>query len=568
MRCSFVVLSIATFLCLGARASSAAERTVADVFDAGEETLWVVEQDGTTIGHCWSRYEGPVDIGGVRTHRFRAEVRLEGAVQGRTLLQQYTTDLWTADDGQPLRVSFRAAVADTRAAVDISFSGSEGEARVRQGPSDRSQDVRIEDGAYVLANNFVSHLDLLLALEQPSAGESATYRLFSANALRGVPFNLEAVEGAEGAVFRDNFGEVLHVDRNGRLELVELSAQKIVFRRTDDADAAVERLSIDPPQPATRSTDFDSEDVKIEFGEVSLAGTITRPKGVSGPRPAVFFISGSGGQDRDGFASGLDLGTYEILDRLTEEGFLVLRVDDRGVGESRGPTADLSYDDLVEDARQAVRFLKSREDVDGSRIALIGHSEGGQTAPILAAEDEIAAVVLMAAPGRNVLELLREQLRRARKLGGSSAEELEQFASELDSSLTRLVGDDPVEEETLPPELRPFLGARSWLRAHAEQDPVAVLKRVRSPVLILQGARDIQVSSERDAPLLEAALEEVGHADHELVIFPELDHLFKKTEGGDSSGLDYLKNRPIDPEFLDTLVAWLSQRLLESSERS
>ena len=76
--------------------------------------------------------------------------------------------------------------------------------------------------------------------------------------------------------------------------------------------------------------------MRIVDGDVSLAGTISRPKGVTGKLPGVFFLSGSGGQDRDGFAAGLDVGTHEILDHFTRAGFLVLRVDDRGAGASAG----------------------------------------------------------------------------------------------------------------------------------------------------------------------------------------------------------------------------------------
>ena len=94
-------------------------------------------------------------------------------------------------------------------------------------------------------------------------------------------------------------------------------------------------------------------------------------------------------------------GTHEILDRLTEEGYLVLRVDDRGVGQSKGPLKDIGFDGLIADARACVEYLLEREDVDPGRVAVIGHSEGGETAPILARElPEIAAIVLMAAPGR------------------------------------------------------------------------------------------------------------------------------------------------------------------------
>jgi pimeloyl-ACP methyl ester carboxylesterase len=557
-------------------AQQAKPLVVSEVFEPGQETLWLVEIDGEQIGHNWSRYEGEVELAEIRAHHFREQVMLDAPVPGGRLVQRYTNELWTDPHGRPLRLSFRAAVSDVRASVDATFADGTVQARIRQGPTDRSQEVEIEPDAFILANNFVSQLDLAMALAAPARGEEGALSLFSVNVLRAFPLTLKPVTAedlGEGAqidpeiekIFRDSLGEVLFLDQGGHLKRVEIPAQKLVFRRATAAERAqekVELFSIELPTAATAAADLDREEVSIEYGEVSLAGTITRPRGSAGRLAAVYFISGSGGQDRNGVSSGIDLGTGEILDRLTREGFLVLRTDDRGVGESTGPTEEMTFDDLVEDARQAVRFLQGRADVDTTRIALIGHSEGGQTAPILAAEMDLGAVVLMAAPGRSIPALIREQLARGKALQGATAEELAELDAQVVAFFAKIGAGAPVDAAELPAELSAFVGARPWLASHMKQDPLANLKKVQEPVLILQGGRDIQVSAERDAPQLSRALEEINHPDFELVVFPELDHLFKKTADGESSGLDYLKERPVDPEFLDTLVEWLKQHLL------
>jgi hypothetical protein len=185
------------------------------------------------------------------------------------------------------------------------------------------------------------------------------------------------------------------------------------------------------------------------------------------------------------------------------------------------------------------------------------------SAPILAASEPVAAVVLLAAPGRPLNALLREQLLYARELAGATPGELEAFGQEIDGFLEAIARGDQLAAEGIPPELAAFLPARAWLESHLALDPLANVKRVRQPVLILQGAKDIQVSAERDTPLLVLALEEAGHADHELHVFPTLDHLFKKSPGERSSGLDYLLARPVDAEFLDVLAAWLRARLID-----
>jgi pimeloyl-ACP methyl ester carboxylesterase len=193
---------------------------------------------------------------------------------------------------------------------------------------------------------------------------------------------------------------------------------------------------------------------------------------------------------------------------------------------------------------------------------LIGHSEGGETAPILAAErPEIAAVVLMAAPGRSILEVLADQNRLALEKRGLAADELEKKMKEVRALLTKLAGDEPIDPKSLSEEERASLDSRAWIRSHAKQDPIANVKRVRAPILILQGAKDFQVSPERDASALEAALKDAHHPDHELRVLGGLDHLFKKSPGEQSELGDYWKSRPVDAEFLDVLATWLKKRM-------
>jgi len=560
MRFSNTILVVLVCLALTPAAINAAERSVPEVYSPGEETLFVLEHNGKRLGYNWSRYEGKLDFGGIEAHRFRSQVSVEAAVPGGTTVQRFTSDVLVDGSGHPLRVDFRAEVYGVKVGVELTFSDDKAQAVVFQGGAEQQLELAVEADAYLLASNFISDLDLMLALAAPAGGDRGSYRMFSTNSLKGFELGLEPLTDRDGRVFRDSLGEVIHLDESGRLELLELPAQKVVFRRVDEE---VEPFWIGHPSYVWDTSGMDLEEVHISYGDVSLAGTITRPAGSSGRLPAVTFVSGSGGQDRNGFSGGVDLGTHAILDRLTRAGFLVLRVDDRGVGASLGPTDGMTYDDLVEDARQCVLFLQSRPDVDSSRIAVIGHSEGGETVPILAADMDLAAISLMAPPGRNIIEMLHEQIRRSRESQGETEEQLAAFDRAFEDFKTRIVEGTTIDGDTLPPELGAFLPQREWLKSHATKDPVATLKKVHSPVLLLQGARDVQVIADRDTPLLEAALEASGNADFTVVIFPELDHLFKKTEGGASSVTDYLKKRSIDPEFLDVLVDWLSARLLK-----
>jgi pimeloyl-ACP methyl ester carboxylesterase len=532
---------------------------ISDHYRPGEQAAWIVQQGEKILGHSASLYGGLVDLGGLRAHHFRDQAELTLDAPGGALQQRFTVERWLDDAGHPLRFELRAQMGDVRSSVEGTFASGKAELVVRQGASDKPVSVGGVNEVFLLANNFVAHLELVLRLLPEE--EKRTVTFFSGNALTTFPLTLErkGQGDAGGSVFEDSLGERLELTAARRLARVEIAAQKIVFRRVDEP---IDRFTIDLPARAEAAGDILREEVKIVDGDVSLAGTVTRTKEAQGRLPAVTFLSGSGPQDREGYSSGIDLGTHEILDRLTREGFLVLRVDDRGVGASTGPTQDIDFGDLVEDGRRAVRFLLARPDVDPERLAVIGHSEGGLSAPVLAAEEPLAAIVLMAAPGRPLEDLLREQLLHGKKQAGATAEQCERFASELDLFLEAVAAGEEIDTEGAPPELAAFAPARAWLASHLGRDPLPFLRKVRCPILILQGAKDVQVSSERDTPRLVAVLDEAKHADHELVVFPALDHLFKKASDPPSE-LDYLKTRPIDPEFLDALAAWLRKRLMK-----
>ena len=196
-------------------------------------------------------------------------------------------------------------------------------------------------------------------------------------------------------------------------------------------------------------------------------------------------------------------------------------------------------------------------------MALIGHSEGALSAPVLAAEEPVAAVVLMAGPGaacrgpahRTALGQppgLRRAARGARVL-----------RAELDRFLAAIAQGEPLAAESVPPEFAPFLPARAWLASHLGRDPLPFVTALRCPILIAQGGSDTNVSAERDAPVLVAALDAAGHAGPRADALPRASTTSSSGPADPPSELDYLKRRPVDPEFLDELVAWLRARLME-----
>ncbi len=541
-------------------------RGVEDLYRPGEVRTWVFEQDGKRIGWHDMRYEGTAGLLGAQLHRFSGRVEIDAMPQVGLPRQRYLGELFVDSSGRPSRSILEAELGESYSRVEISIAEGKAAVAVEQGPARRDLTIDVPEGAFIQANNFIGWFELMLAAG-PMENDAFEAKLLLSNAVRVLPYRAarstgpaaEAEEERGGRRLEDSLGQVIVLSEDSRVLLLAVPAQKL---RIVPGDEPFEAFVIRRPQPEEPARDFEVEPVEIRHGEVVLAGEITRPSGASGRLPAVFFISGSGLQDRDGYTSGIDLGTHEILDRLTERGFLVLRVDDRGAGESTGPLDNLSFDDLVADARACVEHLFSREDVDARRVALIGHSEGGATVPILAAEDpRIAAIVLMAAAGRPIGEVILEQNAQALDLAGIEGEERQRILAEVRRWIERVSSDEAIEAEAVLADYRGLLQARAWLRSHARKDPLATLRRVQCPVLILQGAKDFQISLERDARVLARTLDEAGHPDHEIVVFDDLDHLFKRVKGEQSQLSDYFATRPVDEGFLDTLSAWLAARL-------
>jgi dipeptidyl aminopeptidase/acylaminoacyl peptidase len=301
------------------------------------------------------------------------------------------------------------------------------------------------------------------------------------------------------------------------------------------------------PYGAPRGANYVAEEVTVTTRSgLSLTGTLTLPKGSESALPAAVTITGSGSQDRDEHIR--RVGDYrpfrQIADTLGARGIAVLRLDDRGVnGSDPGPPGATSAD-LAEDIRAAVEYLRARPEIDASRVALIGHSEGGVIAPMVAAEDSaIAAVVLLAGPAytfHRVSETALEAvIARTPTLSEREAATMRQRALQVSEQQAR---DDP------------------WYRAAFSYDPLPVIRAIRVPVLLLQGDTDTQITPEQ-ADTLAAALREAGNADVTVARFPDTNHLFLQDSDGRAFRYDRLPSHEVRKDVLGTLADWLADRL-------
>jgi pimeloyl-ACP methyl ester carboxylesterase len=351
----------------------------------------------------------------------------------------------------------------------------------------------------------------------------------------------------------------------------------LVLKRVDKP------VTIARPQEPKRPFPYDEEEVSYEnktAAGVKLAGTLTLPKS-NGPFAAVLLITGSGPQDRDETLMGHK--PFLVLsDYLTRRGIAVLRVDDRGVGKSTGSFAIATTKDFASDALAGVEYLKTRKDIDPNRIGLIGHSEGGDIAPMVAAESpDVAFIVMMAGtglPGDELLclqsaliskangasdELLATTTRAQRQIFAIVKEESDNAAAikRIREVMEKVMAGLSAEQRqaagyasTIDSQIAPIV--TPWFRYFLAYDPKPTLRKVKCPVLALNGANDLQVPPKENLPAIEQALEEGGNSDHEIVKLPGLNHLFQTSKTG--SPLEYAKiDETISPAALAVIGDWL-----------
>lgn len=337
------------------------------------------------------------------------------------------------------------------------------------------------------------------------------------------------------------------------------------------------------PQTPKPPFPYAEEEFGVERGEVKLAGTLTIPAG-DGPHPAVLLLSGSGGQDRNEELLGHQP-FWVIADRLSRNGIAVLRVDDRGVGQSTGNLSQASNDDLRADAQALVEKLRAHAKVDGERVGLLGHSEGGIIAGMVAAADpKIAFVVLLASPileGRGLMALQLEKILLASGVPEALVERQVRAQQEAFEGLAN--GDREVIASGVrklillqtfgsptppPPEMRASI--EQQVAAQVELfltprfsgfvlcDPMETLVDAKAPILALFGALDVQVPAEPNRERLKEEMPKDGPAP-EVVVFPGLNHLFQTAKTGLPQEYATIEET-MSPAVLEKITAWITAR--------
>lgn len=407
-----------------------------------------------------------------------------------------------------------------------------------------------DQGAFGIAAKEVSYSELNLEINMPDLGAKYIGKfLAEKNMIEGIFYQ-------GGAEFKVDMGKE------------EVKKEKVVR-----------------PQEPKAPFPYSEEEVTFENKKdsLSLAGTLTIPK--KGKNfPAVVLISGSGPQNRDE-----EIANHRpfrvIADYLARNGIAVLRFDDRGVAKSTGDFSKAITTDFATDAICAVEYLKTRKEIDLTKIGLIGHSEGGLVAPLAAnASKDIAFIVMLAGPGITGEEIIYKQNYLIGKAeGGSEAnllgmndlyktmfavlkkeEDLEKAKGLMKIAVKEKLAsmkDSLNGEELIPESQQGAFGegmANDWFKFFIMHDPALVLEKVKCPVLSLIGEKDLQVPAQVNQDAIKKALEKSG-SDYTVKTLPGLNHLFQECKTGSPSEYGAIE-QTISPKALKELGNWIKSK--------
>ena len=350
--------------------------------------------------------------------------------------------------------------------------------------------------------------------------------------------------------------------------------------------AKTEEKALVRPQEPAKPYPYYTEEVTFENvkDKITLAGTLSLPK-KEGKFPVVVLISGSGPQNRDEELFG-HKPFLVLADYLTKNGIGVLRYDDRGTASSKGDFQTATTADFATDVEAAVSYLTTRKDVNVKRIGLIGHSEGGIIAPIVATKSKyVNFVVLLAGTGIQGDKLLLLQAELIEKAMGETPENIKKHqkinkgAFEIVTKAKTTEGlkmDLSVyfkEKMTEMPDMKPkdmsdedFVNtqvnglASPWIQYFVSYDPFPLLKDVKCPVLAINGSKDLQVPATVNLEAIKRGLEAGGNRNVTTKELPNLNHLFQECTTG--SPEEYGKiEQTFSPVALNEVLSWILKQV-------
>lgn len=338
------------------------------------------------------------------------------------------------------------------------------------------------------------------------------------------------------------------------------------------------------PQTPVGPFPYDMRDVRIESKDgATLGGTLTIPRR-KGQHPVALLITGSGPQDRDEtifrhkpFAV--------IADHLTRGGVAVLRLDDRGVGASTGASDSITSESLATDVMTSVEWLRKQADINPAQVGLVGHSEGGLIAAMVAAQDKrIAFVVSLAGTGISGRALMPLQYTAINRTSGVSDKAITAIMPSYSAALDAAMADDKTKAEaayaglmdaiekhadgglreqldavgrdTLLGQITSMLSS-AWFKGFLALDPAPRWENVICPILALNGERDVQVPAKENLKAISEAAKRGGNVRVLARELPGLNHLFQRAKTGAVAEYAALAET-FSPDALKIVGSWIA----------
>ncbi|NEU08087.1 prolyl oligopeptidase family serine peptidase [Flavihumibacter sp. R14] len=392
--------------------------------------------------------------------------------------------------------------------------------------------------------------------------------------------SLRAYSSVIGGGFSGRFND----DRTqitGNWKQGSVSAPLTLVRITSLAAPVDRKQTPKPPFPyKSENVEYSNSDKSVHFG-----GTLTLPDS-DRPVPVLLLISGSGQQDRD--ETIFNHKPFAVIaDHLTRNGIAVLRIDDRGVGQTTGDIQMATSADFAKDVLSGLAYLKSRKEVDSRKIGLLGHSEGGIIAPMVVNQSsDVAFMISMAGLGVKGVDLIKKQNSEILKSSNLPPEQYKALTGlyfrlfdlvnnqdlnkplELNGEFEKWKKSQPI---TLIDSMKMNAGQQGegmiqsfisaiqvpWMRYFIKYDPAPFLSKIKIPVLALNGSKDIQVSSTENLAGFEKYLNNAGNKNYRIVEFPGLNHLFQTSETGYLNEYATIEET-ISPTVLQVITDWIS----------
>lgn len=352
-----------------------------------------------------------------------------------------------------------------------------------------------------------------------------------------------------------------------------------------------EKIFIKPQTPKPPFA-YNVKDFVYEGNETKLSygATLTYPK-EDKKFPLIILITGSGRQDRD--ETIFDHKPFAVIaDYLTKKGYAVLRVDDRGAGKSTGDFSNSTTADFAQDVEEHIRYAKNLPMIDTTQIGLLGHSEGGLIAPMVAVRNKsVSFVILLAGPGVEIGELMAMQNEMVLKSAGISQEAINTYIPLYKNLMKTIVSINSIQDANAKAieivknwysntdknlvkattnissesDINKFATTMSetlstkWWKYFASYNPQIALQKLKCPVLAINGSSDIQVPADANLKAIELGLKKAGNKKGTTMKFDNLNHLFQKCSKCTVQEYGELENT-IEPEVLEYIYNWLTKK--------